>query len=495
MMKKTHAIPFAFAALSLLFLFGFAGSAHAAVAFVQSANSATSEYNYSSTGYTSITAQFGSNVTTGDMIAVVVEYGTDFPYYGGATSDDLVTGCSDSDNTSSTYHEAVDSVSGPNGQGVDIWYAADATGGTKPTVTCTFASGSDADYISMGILEYSGVATTSPLDTATFVDDSATSTNWAAGTSTTATAGELILGVFMDGSQSDPSFTAGSGYTMRVNQGTTASMMAEDEVQGSAGTVDPTATSSKSLAHQAAAMAAFRAAGTSVPSGIRWIQNASGHIANGTNPTATFINPVATGDTILVGLMDDDDSDTVTGCRDTYNATSSFHEAVTISTSTSASVLDIWYATNVNGGPNDTVVCTSVDSLYNKMITVSEYAGIAASSPLDATSSYIGAASSTTFTSGSATTHNNGDLIFGMLTTLSDDNTEILSSGSGYTIRANETGSAAEDMLQTSAGSVSATATDSGSYRYLGVLAAFEPTGSASPAGPAPYTEVLPFGW
>ncbi|HUC01495.1 MAG TPA: hypothetical protein VMA75_01160 [Candidatus Paceibacterota bacterium] len=462
------------------------------ITFVQAASS-TSEYN--SGPYSSASAQFTGSVTTGNMIVVIIQYGKNSNYYGGMTSNDVVTGCSDTNNGTSSYREAIDAVGGGY-NGIDLWYATNVTGGAAPTVTCTINPA--VGNISMGIAEYSGVAASSALDTATFINDSPTSTSWSSGSATTQSSGDLIIGGF-EAPYQTLTFTPASGFTKRIDQGGSTGLMMEDTIQSSAGSIAAAATSSVAVVHQEAFMAAFRPAGASLPSGIRWIQNANNIITNGVNPTTTFINPVTTGDTIVVGLSYGDATTGITGCSDTYDSSSSYHLAAATSSVPAFASIDVWYAANVTGGANDTVTCTvaSGHSIYAKIITASEYAGIATSSPLDTTSASYSSASTTFFTTGTSTTSHNGDLVFGMISHLTDDNTDFLTPGSGYTVRANNTGSGAEDMVQTSAGPVSAYATNSESDTYLGVLAAFVPAnGVSSPSyASTPYTEILSFGW
>ena len=141
--------------------------------------------------------------------------------------------------------------------------------------------------------------------------------------------------------------------------------------------------------------------------------------------------------------------------------------------------IQLFYAPNIRGGPN-TVTMTEVagggggiGNPYNQ-IAIHEYSGIALAWPLDAAAAAAGITTSSFFaiTSGTAATSANGDLIFGYGNTISG----ILSAGSGFTARQNSYG-ISEDMVQTNAGPVSATATDSANNdNYALLMAAFKPS-------------------
>jgi hypothetical protein len=74
-----------------------------------------------------------------------------------------------------------------------IYYASNVRGGTNFTVTSTFGA---TTYPFMAAFEYSGIAKSSPLDTATSTEfrDPWNPSNFTSGTSITHTAGDLIIG-------------------------------------------------------------------------------------------------------------------------------------------------------------------------------------------------------------------------------------------------------------------------------------------------------------
>jgi len=114
-------------------------------------------------------------------------------------------------------------------------------------------------YLALGIHEYGGIATSSALD--------AISGNLGSGCSlssapaTTTTSGDLIFSCGVeDAVGSGDTFTAGSGFTVRVNLGAAAAYADQDRIQSSAGAV--AAIWSLSPANSwIAAMAAFRPVG------------------------------------------------------------------------------------------------------------------------------------------------------------------------------------------------------------------------------------------
>ncbi|HVO28606.1 MAG TPA: prepilin-type N-terminal cleavage/methylation domain-containing protein, partial [Candidatus Paceibacterota bacterium] len=144
----------------------------AAIALVQSASSSA---DYSSSAYSTVSATFPSNTSSGDAIVVFLQHDSG--------SGRAVTGCRDSVDATSSYLLAARANNTGNSQESELWYAQNITGGTTPTVTCTFST--NTPYDSIAIQEYRGIATTSALDaTSTNIVTSA-STALTTGTSTT----------------------------------------------------------------------------------------------------------------------------------------------------------------------------------------------------------------------------------------------------------------------------------------------------------------------
>ena len=113
----------------------------------------------------------------------------------------------------------------------------------------------------------------------------------------------------------------------------------------------------------------------------------------------------------------------------------------------------VFYAKNIVAGTN-TVQATFGTSINAfGIIYIHEYSGISKTNPFDVTASAIG--SSSAMNSGSATTTNANDLIFGGGASINNVNQP----GSGFTTRSTSYGNRTEDKTVTTVGSYNATAT------------------------------------
>jgi hypothetical protein len=130
-----------------------------------------------------------------------------------------------------------------------IYYAKNITGGT-PTVTVTFSAASA--FPDLRIMEYSGLDTTAPLNTAASLIGSATPGNSGILDTTVPTTLLVAAGT------AQTSFSApGSGYTQRILTSPNANIV-EDRIVTTTGPYSATATSSGNWVTQ---MAAFKASG------------------------------------------------------------------------------------------------------------------------------------------------------------------------------------------------------------------------------------------
>src|SRR6185369_16574631 len=138
------------------------------------------------------------------------------------------------------YLVAVNDFDSGNRQGLATLYAFNIRAGAN-TVTVTF--GTTGGYRRVIVSEYSGVATTAPLDvTAKSQGTSTTAANGATSTAATTTAnGNLIFGVAMDDSGAFGTINAGTGFTRRASLNG-MDMATEDLVQAAAGAVAATFT-------------------------------------------------------------------------------------------------------------------------------------------------------------------------------------------------------------------------------------------------------------
>lgn len=189
--------------LSIFAVLAFTGSAQAAPAFVQGASNST-------TG-TSMTVSYGSSVTAGHLLVGMFRAA-------GTTSV--------SDSRNGAWTKAVGASDGVN----SLWYKANATAGTT-TVT---VSGSASGPIRAVVADYSGIATSSPVDG--FACNTGTGTTATTGTTASVPAGELAfagVGMF----ENPITVTAGSGMTLRTQfTGANGTSADEDQLSTVAGT-------------------------------------------------------------------------------------------------------------------------------------------------------------------------------------------------------------------------------------------------------------------
>jgi glucose/arabinose dehydrogenase len=142
---------------------------------------------------------FPSSVTTGDLIIVAI---TQFE---GSVS-------SVRDHQSNTYTQVTAAQHANTSYNyAQLYYAKNVTGGTT-TVTVTFSISAD----NVGIYEYSGLDTTSPLDQVVSNVGVANTPN--GGTLNTTKDNELYFAVGVDDNGNNSSPSAGSGYTLEDHQ-------------------------------------------------------------------------------------------------------------------------------------------------------------------------------------------------------------------------------------------------------------------------------------
>lgn len=178
--------------LALLLALLLASPAWGAPAFVQE--------NHADAGFTASAAlAFSSNNTAGNLIVVCTAIN------GGGINPSIT---SIVDTALNTYTVATDANNGGNDPGVSVYYAKNIAGGAN-TVTVTPNA---AANIRWGIVEYSGLDTSAPLDqtTSTF----GTSTSPDSGSVTTTQASELLVGC-IGALSGGGAFTNGASYTTR----------------------------------------------------------------------------------------------------------------------------------------------------------------------------------------------------------------------------------------------------------------------------------------
>ncbi len=199
---------------------------------------------------TSSSLAFGSSNTAGNWIAVCVR--------AGGSSTQVFT-VRDSNNNS--YVKAVQlsvTVDAPNGDTLAIYYAENVKGGANTVTVSDTITGT----LRFAILEYAGVATTNSLDGVAAAQGTSAATT--SGTFITTANGDLLLGAIVSANES--TFVAGSGYTISdaVPAAPNMKLIAESQIQATAGTAAASASLSASDAW-GTALAAFKA-GSSGPS-------------------------------------------------------------------------------------------------------------------------------------------------------------------------------------------------------------------------------------
>ncbi len=191
-------------------------------------------------------AAFPNSTVSGDTIVVFEQYGQT-----GATP----TGCSDAQGN--VYTQAFNVFDPAMTQGIALYYAANITGGATPTVICTF---NNANYLSMSIHEYSGLATVNVLDTASTTDYSGEAVDTMQTPAITPKAsGDLIFaGIVELYTGVGDTCSALGGFTARVNRCDADGFITEDYVQPAAAAIAASASLAPTSGHYAAGIAAFR---------------------------------------------------------------------------------------------------------------------------------------------------------------------------------------------------------------------------------------------
>ncbi len=205
-----------------------------------------------------------------------------------------------------------------------------------------------------------------------------------------------------------------------------------------------------------------------------FVQARQKRITSGTVNTLAFTNPNTAGNLIVVYVAWNNTGPVA--LSDSRGNTYTSVAPATAWGSTSSWRSQLFYAKNISGGAN-TVTATFGTAItsFGKLL-IHEYSGLDRSNPLDASATSTGTASA--MNSGSATTTNGSDLIFGAGSSSSGVN----AAGTGFTSRLNGNGSRTEDRNVTSVGSYSATATQNGAT-WVMHMAAFrgESSGVAAP--------------
>src|SRR5258708_2661393 len=225
---------------------------------------------------TSATLAFNSNNTVGNLIAVVIRAGS---------SSSQVLNVEDSNGN--TYRQAFQLGITANPITFAIFYAENIKGGANTIEVSDTVSGP----LRFAILEYSGVATANSLDVTATAQGTSTSPN--SGNATTTASGDWLVGEVV--TNNTATFTAGTSYTTKefVPAEPSTKLIAEDQIQTTAGA----ASASASLAasdNWGAGLAAFKAVGRAGP----LVQHTATDSCTTTTSSLTFVSPNTAGNLI-----------------------------------------------------------------------------------------------------------------------------------------------------------------------------------------------------
>ena len=216
-----------------------------------------------------------------------------------------------------------------------------------------------------------------------------------------------------------------------------------------------------------------------------FVQARQKRITSGTVNSLAFTNPNTAGNLIVVYVAWNNTGPVA--LSDSRGNTYTSVAPATAWGSTNSWRSQLFYAKNISGGTNTVTATFGMAITSFGKLLIHEYSGLDRNNPLDASATSIGTTNA--MNSGSATTTNGDDLIFGA----GSSSGGVNAAGTGFTSRLNGNGSRTEDRNVTSVGSYNATATQNGA-RWVMHMAAFkgESSGvaaptitSTSPASPA----------
>ncbi|MGB8786469.1 MAG: galactose oxidase-like domain-containing protein [Candidatus Acidiferrales bacterium] len=416
-----------------------------AIKFVQ-VNSATP-----STPSSSVAVVFKAAQAAGDLNVVAVGW-----------NDTVAKVSSVTDSKGNAYTLAIGPTAGSN-LSQSIYYAKNISSAAAGANTVTVTFNTAAAYPDIRIVEYSGVSTTSPLDVELGAAGSSTASS--SGAITTTNANDLLFGANMVFTETTG---PGSGFTSRVIS--PDGDIAEDEIVTATGSYSATASLSPSAAW-VMQLVAFKAAAAGTTPAITFIQvNSATPSAASTSVPVVYKSAQTAGDLNIVVAGWNDSTATIKTVTDSSG--NAYTLAVGPTVQTGYATQAIYYAKNILGAAakaNTVTVTFNVGAIFAD-IRILEYSGLNTTSPLDVTSAAI-ASTGTSNNSGSATTTNANDLIFGANLV----QTTTQAAGSGFTSRIiTPYGDIAEDEVVSAVGSYSATATLTSSGPWIMQMVAFK---------------------
>lgn len=191
---------------------------------------------------------FGSANTAGNFLVAMVQ------------TSSTISGVSDP--TNGAWTKAVELDNGGTLMSTAIWYLPNCAGGVAPTVTA--ANGFGGSFCHIAIAEYSGIATSSPLDQTQGFDTSGSQSGTPSSglTPTTSQASELLIGVISN--QSALTISWDAGWTKEyedTSAGAGRAMTWADQTVSSTGTYKASGTISPAVTGWQAVIATFVTAG------------------------------------------------------------------------------------------------------------------------------------------------------------------------------------------------------------------------------------------
>ena len=210
------------------------------------------------------------------------------------------------------------------------------------------------------------------------------------------------------------------------------------------------------------------------------VQSRAQEVNSGTSNNLAFSSPNAAGNLIVVyAIWSNTSAATVTDTQG--NSYASAAPVTRWNNNTWSS--QVFYAKNIAGGANTvrTTFGTAVNSFG--LVYIHEYSGIDRTNPVDVAAATAGSGSA--MNSGSATTTNANDLIFGA----GASTHTVTAGGAGFTTRLSDFGNRTEDRLVTTTGAYNATATQNGPGWVMHMVAFRADTG-APPDGNPPSVSI-----
>jgi hypothetical protein len=242
-------------------------------------------------GSTTNTQPFTKAVTAGNFLVIYIFDGTDL------TS--TITNIAWVGGNSGTFTPTP--LSPINGTTRRMWcYTAQITASTGTGVTVTFSASINSVVI---FAEYQGIATASPIDGEVAANGTSTALN--SGNLTTTFANDLLVGGLFVTSSGGGTLSAGSGFTLEVNNASTSHRGLEDRNVTATGAYAALASYSSSQTWIAHLLALKRTTGSGVRAPTSFFVSNAGNDANaGTSPSQSWAHaPGMTGATGVAGSM------------------------------------------------------------------------------------------------------------------------------------------------------------------------------------------------